>query len=249
MTIVISLSVKTVICCCCCFFRALQQTQLRLTSTMTYAMFDLLFKNPSHHTKVAPVEMSRIDIFSAAHEGNTEGVRRELAAGVDPNVFSKGQTVLMIASERGHSTICEMLVRNGAKINAIDRYGRTALYQAVVFNQPACAKVLVAHGAKQETRSWLGGESPLDIAKLRSNVELQRALANKADLEAIEPPKPLSQALASITPNAIPSQQQSSTVAPVSPPLAFSYPRRAPAAEVDETRRPEPLESASNAGI
>jgi hypothetical protein len=188
--------------------------------------------------------MSRVDIFAAAHEGNDEGVRRELAAGVDPNVFVRGQSVLMIASERGHASICEILVRNGAKINAVDRYGRTALYQAVVFNQPACAKVLVAHGAKQDTRSWLGGEMPLDIAKLRSNVELQRALTQTSNASKVDPPKPFTQ---TIEPKVLtPLLQQQQSVAAAELPVAFSYPRRAPAPEVDETRTPEPLSTGTN---
>lgn len=191
--------------------------------------------------------MSRVDIFAATHEGNLDGVRRELAAGVDPNVFVKGQSVLMIACERGHASICELLLRNGAKINGTDRYGRTALYQAVVFNQPHCTKVLMEHGARHDTRSWLGGESPLEIAKLRSNVELQRALASapvgtptRLTMAASAPCQPAAASAVSA------ENLLQSKAAPVETPLALSFPRRAPAPEIDESHRPEALVTGAN---
>jgi hypothetical protein len=198
--------------------------------------------------------MGRVDIFSATYDGSAEGVKRELASGVDPNAVVKGQSALMIACERGHPSICEILLCNGAKVNAVDRYGRTALYQAVVFNQPGCAKVLVQHGASTEARSWLGGESPADIAKLRSNVELQRALAtpllqltqrqdssSSVGARSASPSSPtMSTNQSGQLPNTVP------VVRPSEVPIAMSLPRRPPAPEVDESQRREPLISGSN---
>lgn len=115
----------------------------------------------------------------------------------------------------------------------------------MVFNHPRCVTALVANGAKQDTRSWLGGESPLDIAKLRSNVELQRALSAEANQKAPPEVTLSDKALALAAPPQSLHQSQP-TIEPVHQPLALSYPRLPPAPETDESRRPEPLTTSTN---
>lgn len=187
--------------------------------------------------------MQRTDIFRAAASGNIEGVRAELCAGVDPNQFSSGQTALMLACEKGHSAICELLLRNGAKVNAVDTYNRTALYQAVVFNHIECARVLLQFGASLDICSWLGGEGPQDIAKLRSNVGMQRIFQQPSTTTITQQQQVAVAAQTSnnVVPSASPSLDREQEVHVT--PLAMSRPRAAPAPEYDETSRREVLSS------
>lgn len=185
--------------------------------------------------------MSRTDIFKAAWTGNVQSVRAELAAGADPNAFHKGQNALMLACEKGHRDVLELLLNNGTKINAVDTYNRTALYLATQFGHLACVSFLLQRGASTEVRSSLGGECPMDIAKMRSNIELQRLLSQS-------PPQSPIQAKVGgkrpVAPAAQPSPQPIAAAVAlpdVIAPVALSFNRKAPAPEIDETIRPEPL--------
>ena len=45
---------------------------------------------------------------------------------------NKGQTALMLATERTHTTVIELLVEHGSDINAEDEDGDTALHMALM---------------------------------------------------------------------------------------------------------------------
>lgn len=186
--------------------------------------------------------MTRISIFQAAQSGDVANVRSELSAGVDPNEWYQGQTALMLASERGHAGVCELLLNNGARVNAVDSYNRTPLFLATAFQHFDAARVLIEHGADPGVRCNLGGENCMDVAKLRSNISLQRLL-NVDHQQTTSPTKakfeeqlhvPASEPTPQSSLTDLGAHQQPSL-------LANSYPQRAPPPEQDESRRPEPL--------
>lgn len=66
----------------------------------------------------------------AAEDGELEVVRLllDLGACVDENnANGSGQTALMVAARMGHQDVAELLVKAGADVDAVDRYGRTPL--------------------------------------------------------------------------------------------------------------------------
>jgi ankyrin repeat protein len=198
--------------------------------------------------------MTRTQIFDGAATGDARSVRAELCAGVDPNAFHKGQSALHIAAERGWHEVVELLLENGADINAKDSYNRTPLHLAAIFNRVDAFRVLVKRGADTTVESSLGGETVGDIAKLRSNVELQKILASKDTLTsnsaspAVSPnkrsPNPRGQLYPAVTTHEYSGGAHRSpnieTVDAV-PPAALSFKRHAPVPEYDESRRPPPL--------
>jgi cytohesin len=90
-------------------------------------------------------------LHHAAEEGQTSVVRMLLAAGADVNVKSVDGTPLMLAADRGHDAVVQLLLAtNQVDINAMDEHGRTALAHAVEGGPKAVANLLRAHGAQDD---------------------------------------------------------------------------------------------------
>lgn len=115
-------------------------------------------------------------LYDACCTGNISVVRACLAAGADPNGTYRGQTPLMFASEFGHVDVATVLLKNGASVHAQDGYGRTALHLAAKNCNVASASLLMHAGARTDHACTLGGETEEDIVRLRSNIELTRAV-------------------------------------------------------------------------
>jgi ankyrin repeat protein len=81
----------------------------------------------------------------------------------------------MHAAANGHVSIVDQLLRNRAKIDVVDKYGRTALYHAVKEEHNAVAQLLLKRGATVD----FGGqkkESTLRAAVRTGNIDLVRQL-------------------------------------------------------------------------
>ena len=140
-------------------------------------------QSPEPPTAKAP----DISIHLAAQVGNIEGVKQHLAAGTDVNLISDGieKTALHSAVQVGHKEITELLIDNGANVNAKNRIGETPLHQAV---SREVVELLIANKAKVNTLSRLGA-TPLDTAILRKQPEITDLLRKhggktKKELEA-----------------------------------------------------------------
>ena len=100
-----------------------------------------------------------VDIHEAARDGNIEVVKQYLDAGADVN--AKGgsmlygtlrnpveSTALHTATGMGHEEIAELLIANGADVNAMDDNGDTPLDYATAANRTETADLLRKHGGK-----------------------------------------------------------------------------------------------------
>lgn len=100
-------------------------------------------------------------IQKAIDRGDLEYVRNYLSQGGDPNLaamqrgyeYSEWITLLMDAAAIGQIPIMELLVNNGANINAESNKKNTALTKAIAYGEPndhypAAAVWLIEHGAK-----------------------------------------------------------------------------------------------------
>ena len=116
--------------------------------------------------------------ITAIDTGKIEAVQAEIDKGSDINarekilgsrgVYNKvyGQTPLMHAASGSYpNPALELLLDNGAQVNARDDSGVTALMEAANFNRSGAVKLLLDRGAQVNARSNYG-LTPLTIAAL-----------------------------------------------------------------------------------
>jgi hypothetical protein len=103
-------------------------------------------------------------ICTEAVLGHTEKVKAYLEAdsGLAKAAGAHGISVLYHAVIRGQSDIADMLLANGADINAGEG-GNPAIHGAVMFNRPDMVDWLLAHGADVELRNY-ENKTPLKMA-------------------------------------------------------------------------------------
>ena len=89
---------------------------------------------------------AKISIDKAAFVGNIEAVKQHLAAGTDVNLGG-GATPLHPATYSGHKEVVELLIGNGANVNAKSK-GWTPLDIAIEFEHTEIADLLRKHGGK-----------------------------------------------------------------------------------------------------
>jgi len=122
-------------------------------------------------------------IHSAVGGGDVEAVKEFLVAGADVNVKAQfGETLLHAAVSNNHKEIAELLIKEGADVNAVamdDVFSeKTPLDAANNHNQGAVAVLLRKHGGK--TREEL--EAPIDAAKKGDIETVKQHLAAGADV-------------------------------------------------------------------
>lgn len=96
-------------------------------------------------------------------------------------VTSEGKSLLMIMvemsedKESNYYDVVKFLLEKGVKVNYRSKYGNTALFTAVDYNNVKVAELLLKYGAKPKYRNK-GLETPLSIAKKKNNQELIQLL-------------------------------------------------------------------------
>jgi len=105
------------------------------------------------------------EMIRAAKHGATTMVLALLAK--DASLISArdtdGSTPLHCATWKGHERLVEVLLQQGADVNATnnnEHWGTTPLHAAAHANQRAIAELLIAHGADIHARN-LNGRTPL----------------------------------------------------------------------------------------
>ena len=128
-----------------------------------------------------------ISIHVAVKSGNIEAVKQHLAAGTDVNAKSKGNgwTPLFYAtSGGGQKEIAELLIAEGANVNAKDKLGDTSLQVAAYQGHKEIAELLIAKGADVNAKDG-DGVTPLDLAIRFNRTETAELLIAKgADVNA-----------------------------------------------------------------
>lgn len=84
-------------------------------------------------------------------------------------------TPLHVAAERAHNDILEVLQKHGAKVNAVDTLGQTALHRAALAGHIQTCKLLLSFGADPSVVSLQGF-----TAAQMGNEAVQQILNGKA---------------------------------------------------------------------
>ena len=105
-----------------------------------------------------------ISIHDAAGEGNIEAVKQHIAAGTDVDAKTGGETPLLWAARFGQSQVAELLIAEGADVNAKNVVGQTPLHLAAGASHKEIIELLIAAGAEVNAKTKRG-ETPLDLAE------------------------------------------------------------------------------------
>ena len=105
-----------------------------------------------------------ISIHDAAGEGNIEAVKQHIAAGTDVDAKTRGETPLLWAARFGQSQVAELLIAEGADVNAKNVVGQTPLHWAAMAGHKEIIELLIAVGAEVNAKTKRG-ETPLDLAE------------------------------------------------------------------------------------
>ncbi len=104
--------------------------------------------------------------------GNTQAVKYLCLHKVDVNTVSGGITALMLASMYGYEEIVQILLSNGARIDAQAEDGTTALMLASRFGHLNVVRALLVAGC-DATIQTAYGETALKLASDRSYIEFR----------------------------------------------------------------------------
>lgn len=124
----------------------------------------------------------RTTILHAVDSRDTGALRIILEAGADPEPqipegLFRGNP-LTSANLNGLPEMVNLLIKFGAKIDAANPEGLTALHSAAVSQNPECASILLAHGADTEHTSS-NGCTPLMTAIMHNSYAVLRLLLGR----------------------------------------------------------------------
>ncbi len=87
-----------------------------------------------------------------------ETVQALIDAGADPNLLSRGKRPLheAVFGDWGSPKSVEVLLRNGADVNALNEHGQTALMLAAQHGEPECVRLLLNGGADRTLKDKQG---------------------------------------------------------------------------------------------
>ena len=119
--------------------------------------------------KPPTVKAPDISIYNAVDRGNIEAVKQHIAAGTDVNARDDrtGWTPLHLATIYDHKEIAELLIANGAEVNAKNDGGFTPLHAAALNGHKGIAELLIEKGANVNAKDGIGGKTTARMGEIK----------------------------------------------------------------------------------
>ena len=134
------------------------------------------------------IEMNKDDaslrLLKAAKNGWEQELRQAIADGADIEYTDRrGNTPFMLASYYGNRKLAQILLKNGANINAVDHNMETVLMKSVKSQKTSTAKFLITQKADCNIKNR-NGLSAISFSSMRSNKSMINILLNNgADIK------------------------------------------------------------------
>jgi ankyrin repeat protein len=158
-------------------------------------------KLPTERVSVSADERNRLNyrLIEAVFEGSLQDAGRLLMAGAEPDARvnvgksvwrlynDNGKTALMMAARHGNTGICNLLIWNGAEVNAKENAsgGKTALMEAACGKNISTCRLLIENGADVNARDGEGITLLMRVANWVRGSNVCRFLVdNGADVKA-----------------------------------------------------------------
>jgi hypothetical protein len=125
-------------------------------------------------TTQSTAEGQTVDIWTAAATGNIEAIKQHVSAGTDLNAKEPNgsSTPLIVAAILGQTEATELLIENGANLNARNNDGITALHAAAFFCHTETVKLLLEKGIEVNAKN-IRGETAIDTVAAPWSKELE----------------------------------------------------------------------------
>jgi len=164
---------------------------LLLVPYLLHSFIRLLLHSSAPRTSATSLEQ-------AASEGRVETIKSLIAQGGDINVKNAhGQSPLHLAVKQGNSDVVQVLLENGAEVDAIETdSGCTSLHYAASLGHADLCESLVRYGANPDAQT-ARLETPLHLAVSRGHPEVVALLLKyhaKLDIRDKNGMTPLQQA-------------------------------------------------------
>ncbi|UCD52383.1 MAG: ankyrin repeat domain-containing protein, partial [Phycisphaerales bacterium] len=107
----------------------------------------------------------------AALKNNLDGARLLIRHGVPVDARWLGRTPLHYAITDGRTEFCQLMIEQGADVNARNKWNWTPLHTACEHNYSDKVEILLANGADVKARNE-DGNTPLAVARAAGHAEL-----------------------------------------------------------------------------
>ncbi|XP_071094668.1 ankyrin repeat domain-containing protein 50-like [Haliotis cracherodii] len=139
-------------------------------------------EKPPQHTLDKQATLENIPLYNACRKGYLGRVRRILSRGVvDVNSRDKkqGRTSLMMAAQKGHRRIFDLLIRNGANILLVDHNGNKILHLACIGGHVDMVKYVLSQCGVDINSKDKSGKTPLMKAVYHGHRDVFEFLVSK----------------------------------------------------------------------
>jgi ankyrin repeat protein len=127
------------------------------------------------------LEYSESAFLDQVKAGEVEAVRLFLAAGMSPDAVDQGNAAILEAARRGHEKIALELIEAGARVDAKDPYGVTALMFSLIAGSGGAALELMEQAADVDARDVDGRTALIEALATENDIptEVIRTLVGK----------------------------------------------------------------------